>query len=129
MSHGSKGNQRYVLVIHGGAGIMDRAKLTPEIQQLYHAALRKSLRAGYEVLSNGGEAMDAVVAAVSVMEGQQRLDPISLALSMLQTIHCSMLERVLCLIRPERWSMGLLEFDIMALIDPSERAGIINYVV
>ncbi|KAF8891687.1 nucleophile aminohydrolase [Infundibulicybe gibba] len=58
----------YVLVIHGGAGTMTKQGSTPAQQAAYKAALRASLYAGYEVLSRGGEAMDAVVAAVSVME-------------------------------------------------------------
>ncbi|THH29856.1 hypothetical protein EUX98_g4329 [Antrodiella citrinella] len=64
----SQHKQRYVLVIHGGAGTMSRNKSTPEQRADYKAALGKALRAGYAVLQEGGEAMDAAVAAVSVME-------------------------------------------------------------
>jgi len=60
---------RYVLVIHGGAGTMSREGSTPEKRATYRAALSQALKAGYGVLKQGGEAMDAVVAAVSVMEG------------------------------------------------------------
>jgi len=59
----------YVLVIHGGAGTMSREGSTPEQRATYRAGLSKALKAGYEVLKSGGEAMDAAVAAVSVMEG------------------------------------------------------------
>jgi beta-aspartyl-peptidase (threonine type) len=59
----------YVLVIHGGAGTMSRQGSTPEKRATYRAALSQALKAGYGVLKQGGEAMDAVVAAVSVMEG------------------------------------------------------------
>ncbi|KAF8160981.1 asparaginase [Crassisporium funariophilum] len=55
-----KTRNRYVLVIHGG--------LYPEQQAKYRTALAEALRSGYEVLSDGGNAMDAVVAAVAVME-------------------------------------------------------------
>ena len=58
-----------VLVIHGGAGTMTREGSTPERQEIYKSVLRKALVTGYEVLRNGGEAMDAAVAAVGVMEG------------------------------------------------------------
>ena len=58
-----------VLVIHGGAGTMSREGSTPERQEMYKSALRKALLVGYEVLRNGGEAMDAAVAAVNYMEG------------------------------------------------------------
>lgn len=58
-----------VLVIHGGAGTMSKAGSTPAERQLYKSALAKALLAGHEILANGGEAMDAAVAAVTVMEG------------------------------------------------------------
>lgn len=47
---------------------MDKSKSTPELRAKYKAALSGALLAGYDVLSHGGEAMDAVVAAVSYME-------------------------------------------------------------
>ncbi|KAI9442267.1 asparaginase [Lactarius indigo] len=59
---------KHVLVIHGGAGTILREKSPPEQQARYHAGLRAALQAGNAILSTGGEAMDAVVAAVSVME-------------------------------------------------------------
>ena len=61
---------RYVLVIHGGAGTMSREASTPEREARYKTALSSALRAGYAVLQDGGEAMDAVVAAVMSMEGE-----------------------------------------------------------
>jgi hypothetical protein len=72
---------RHVLVIHGGAGTILREKSSPEQQALYRAGLRAALQAGNAILSTGGEAIDAVVAAVSVMEGKwhqpkEKLKPI-----------------------------------------------------
>ena len=61
---------RYVLVIHGGAGTMSKEQSTPERRAQYKAALSKALKAGHAVLEDGGEAMDAAVAAVAVMEGK-----------------------------------------------------------
>ena len=63
-------DSRYVLVIHGGAGVILREKSPPEQQARYHAGLRAALQAGNAILSTGGEAMDAAVAAVGVMEGK-----------------------------------------------------------
>jgi beta-aspartyl-peptidase (threonine type) len=60
---------KHVLVIHGGAGTVLREKSSSEQQARYHAGLRAALQAGNAILSSGGEAMDAAVAAVSVMEG------------------------------------------------------------
>ncbi|KAH8119349.1 nucleophile aminohydrolase [Phellopilus nigrolimitatus] len=63
-----RGNPRHVLVIHGGAGTMSREGSTPEQRELYRKVLRQALVKGHEVLSAGGEALDAAVAAVGVME-------------------------------------------------------------
>jgi beta-aspartyl-peptidase (threonine type) len=57
-----------VLVIHGGAGAMSRAALSPEKEREFHEALQRILRAGHEVLANGGSALDAVTAAVVGLE-------------------------------------------------------------
>ena len=56
------------IVIHGGAGRMDKAKLTPARQKEYHATLEASLRAGHAILKKGGSSLDAVQAAIMVME-------------------------------------------------------------
>jgi beta-aspartyl-peptidase (threonine type) len=56
------------LVIHGGAGVILRENLSPEMEAAYTAALNEALEAGARVLSSGGEAIDAVEAAVLVME-------------------------------------------------------------
>jgi len=56
------------LIIHGGAGVILRENLTDEQEAAYTAALETSLQAGAEVLRGGGEAIDAVQAAVITME-------------------------------------------------------------
>lgn len=56
------------LVIHGGAGTITRANMTPEKEQAYHAALNQALDSGYAVLEAGGKSLDAVIAAIKVME-------------------------------------------------------------
>lgn len=57
-----------VLVIHGGAGTIKRAEMTAEQEAEYHAALRGALVAGYAILEQGGSSVDAVVAALSLLE-------------------------------------------------------------
>jgi isoaspartyl peptidase/L-asparaginase-like protein (Ntn-hydrolase superfamily) len=47
---------------------MARADMTPRRESAYRAALERSLRAGYKVLRSGGTGVDAVVAAIVVME-------------------------------------------------------------
>ena len=64
-----KPQSTFRLVIHGGAGTMDKSRSTPELRAQYKTALSRALLAGYAVLQAGGEAMDAAVAAVSSMEG------------------------------------------------------------
>jgi L-asparaginase / beta-aspartyl-peptidase len=58
----------YVLVIHGGAGTILKKHMTPEKEEAYHLALNEALTAGEAILSDGGDAMDAVEAAVRIME-------------------------------------------------------------
>lgn len=60
-------NNFYVLAIHGGAGaIAPRADLQNEVA--YHAALKQATAAGEAILANGGNAVEAVVVAVVVLE-------------------------------------------------------------
>lgn len=68
-SHPKK-RSKPVLVIHGGAGTFSKSGSTPEQRAKYHTALQNALRQGNKVLSKGGEALDAVVAAVTAMEGK-----------------------------------------------------------
>ena len=59
---------RWSLAIHGGAGVIERDSLSPEQDAAYRAALQKALDAGSAVLERGGAALDAVQAAIQVME-------------------------------------------------------------
>jgi beta-aspartyl-peptidase (threonine type) len=56
------------LVIHGGAGVIERADMTPEKEREIRAGLDRALAAGSAVLERGGPALDAVEAAVRVLE-------------------------------------------------------------
>ena len=58
----------YGLVIHGGAGVIRREDLPPALEAEYRAQLAAALAAGYAVLDGGGSALDAVVAAIRVLE-------------------------------------------------------------
>ncbi len=57
-----------VIAIHGGAGTIPPESLTPEVRKRFDSALREALGAGYRVLKNDGSALDAVTAAIVVME-------------------------------------------------------------
>ena len=56
------------LVIHGGAGTIERSKMTPEREREYRAGLERALTAGYEILKRGGSSLDATEAAVRALE-------------------------------------------------------------
>lgn len=60
--------QKIALAIHGGAGTILRANMTPEMENNYKAALKAALEAGYQILKNKGSALDAVEAAVVSLE-------------------------------------------------------------
>jgi beta-aspartyl-peptidase (threonine type) len=62
------GNHPIAIVIHGGAGTISRKDMTPEKDAAYRAALKQALDAGYAVLKQGGKSLDAVQAAIRVME-------------------------------------------------------------
>ncbi|KPA80627.1 putative asparaginase [Leptomonas pyrrhocoris] len=57
-----------VIALHAGAGTIRRDTMTPEQETAYRAGLRDALEAGRTVLLAGGNAMDAVTAAVVSME-------------------------------------------------------------
>lgn len=61
-------NERFGLVIHGGAGTIERSDITPEKESEYRAGLERALTAGYEILKRGGSSLDATEAAVRVLE-------------------------------------------------------------
>jgi L-asparaginase / beta-aspartyl-peptidase len=59
---------RFVLVIHGGAGTILKSQMTPEKEKAYTDALNTALEKGYAILKDGGTALDAVEASVRYME-------------------------------------------------------------
>jgi len=59
---------KWAIVVHGGAGVIERADLTPEQEAAYRAAMTKVTRAGGEVLERGGSALDAIEAAIHLLE-------------------------------------------------------------
>lgn len=58
----------FSIAIHGGAGTILREQMSDELKADILSDLEKSVRSGHEVLARGGDAMDAVVAAVKVLE-------------------------------------------------------------
>nr|WP_199075853.1 isoaspartyl peptidase/L-asparaginase [Pedobacter sp. ASV19] len=60
--------QKYVMVIHGGAGTILKKNMTPEKEAAYTAALTLALQKGYEQIKAGRTSLDAVEAAIHVLE-------------------------------------------------------------
>ena len=58
----------HAIAIHGGAGTLAPADLTPENDRAYRAGLERALRTGFEILAAGGLALDAVVESVRALE-------------------------------------------------------------
>jgi L-asparaginase / beta-aspartyl-peptidase len=60
--------QEWSIVIHGGAGVITREKMTPELDKEYRASLNLALYTGKKILIEGGSALEAVEATIRVME-------------------------------------------------------------
>src|SRR5688572_13519454 len=58
----------YVLVIHGGAGVISRESMDEGTEKEYRAALETALTIGEKILADGGTSLDAVEAVVMWME-------------------------------------------------------------
>ncbi|MBS3822345.1 MAG: isoaspartyl peptidase/L-asparaginase [Wenzhouxiangellaceae bacterium] len=56
------------IAIHGGAGTISRESLTAERERTIREALEEAIRAGHAVLEKDGAAVDAVTAAITVLE-------------------------------------------------------------
>ena len=61
-------SDKITLVIHGGAGTITRANMTPEQETAYKAVLTNALQQGHQILKKGGTSLEAVEAAIMVME-------------------------------------------------------------
>jgi L-asparaginase / beta-aspartyl-peptidase len=60
--------RKITLAIHGGAGTILKADMTPELEAAYMQGLKEALHAGYAVLEEGGSSVNAVKAAVVMLE-------------------------------------------------------------
>ena len=59
---------KVILVIHGGAGTILRQNMTPEKETAYREKLTEALQAGYNALKSGKSSVEAVQAAINIME-------------------------------------------------------------
>lgn len=58
----------FAIAVHGGAGAVTRTSLAPDRERAMRAALAEALEAGQRILARGGTSLDAVAAAVRVLE-------------------------------------------------------------
>ena len=59
---------QWAVVLHGGAGVIERSSMTPEAERQYRAGLKEAITAAGAVLDKGGTALDAVQAAIEILE-------------------------------------------------------------
>src|ERR1700729_2614726 len=59
---------RYTIAIHGGAGTILKADMTPELEAAYINGLQQAMRAGFAVLEQGGSAVNAIKATIVILE-------------------------------------------------------------
>ena len=67
-SHWTGPTEGWTLVVHGGAGQLRRLELDADADAHARAALAAALDVGASILARGGAAVDAVEAAVRVLE-------------------------------------------------------------
>ena len=59
---------RWAIEVHGGAGVMKRSAMSPESEAAYRASMSQAAEAGAKVLDQGGSSLDAVEAAIRILE-------------------------------------------------------------
>jgi len=60
--------QPFGFAIHGGAGTILKSEMSPEMEAAYRAKLQEAVLAGYNILKDGGSSLDAVEAAIRLLE-------------------------------------------------------------
>ena len=59
---------RLGFMIHGGAGVLSKADMTPDKEKAFRADLEKAVLAGYKALQSGKSSLDAVEVAIKILE-------------------------------------------------------------
>jgi beta-aspartyl-peptidase (threonine type) len=63
-----KSLHKWAVVLHGGAGVIERSSMSPPVEKQYRDGLNQAITAAGSVLNKGGSAIDAVQAAIEIME-------------------------------------------------------------
>jgi beta-aspartyl-peptidase (threonine type) len=59
---------KWALVLHGGAGVIERSSMDPKMDATYRASITQASNAAAKVLDSGGSSVDAVEAAIQILE-------------------------------------------------------------
>jgi beta-aspartyl-peptidase (threonine type) len=59
---------KWSIVVHGGAGVIERKSMPPETEAEYRAAMKTAIETGAAVLAKGGTSLDAVQATIQYLE-------------------------------------------------------------
>lgn len=68
MGTAAQAQPKWALVVHGGAGVIERKDLSPAQEKAYREAMAKVANVGADVLRKGGSALDAIEAAIHLLE-------------------------------------------------------------
>jgi beta-aspartyl-peptidase (threonine type) len=60
--------RHWVIVVHGGAGVIQRATMDPKTEAAYRASLTQAIQAGAATLAQGGSSLDAIEATIKILE-------------------------------------------------------------
>lgn len=63
-----QGTHKWAIVVHGGAGVIERATMKPQTEAAYRRSMKEATEAGAKVLDNGGSALDAIEATIHILE-------------------------------------------------------------
>ena len=60
--------RHWAIVLHGGAGVIERSTIDPGTEAAYRASLTQAIQAGSAILAQGGSSLDAIEAATRILE-------------------------------------------------------------
>lgn len=63
-----KTGSQWAIVVHGGAGTITRARMTPEVEAEYRNMMKAVIDTGAAILASGGSALDAIERTIRLME-------------------------------------------------------------
>lgn len=66
--------RHWAIELHGGAGAIQRATTDPKTDAAYRAKLTEAIQAGAAILDKGGTSLDAVEAAILILEDSTLFD-------------------------------------------------------